>query len=99
MTYVKPTIRRRIHGVVFKLPGMISCQVFEDFVLAYLEEELSSTQRRVFEMHLKLCRECREYLEDYRKTLSATRNLSLAEKDTLAEVPEDLIKAILDARN
>ena len=99
MTTVKPTLRRRIHGVMFKLPGMISCREFEDFVLAYLEEELSSTQRRIFEMHLRLCRECREYLEDYRKTLSATRNLSLVEKDALEEVPEDLITAILDARN
>ena len=99
MTAFKPTLRRRIHGVMFKLPGMISCQEFEDFVLAYLEDELSSTQRRIFEMHLKLCRECRDYLDDYNTTLRAIGNLSLVEKEALEEVPEDLITAILEARN
>ena len=98
MNTARITLRRRIHGIMFKLPGMISCREFEDFVLAYLEGELSLTQRRIFEMHLRLCRECREYLEAYTRTLNATRNMSLAEKETLAEVPEDLIAAILDAR-
>ena len=97
MTNVKPTVRRRIHGIMFRLPGMISCREFEDFVLAYLDDELSTSQRRIFEIHLKLCRECREYLEVYKKALHATRNIGQDVRATLAEVPDDLVTAILEA--
>ena len=98
MTKIKPTLRRRIHGIMFRLSGMISCREFEDFVLAYLEDELTSTQRIIFEMHLKLCRECREYLIAYQSSLKATKKISQDQKEKIADVPEDLIKAILDAR-
>ncbi|MEP5729502.1 MAG: zf-HC2 domain-containing protein [Sulfitobacter sp.] len=88
---------RRIRGILFKLPGMITCEVFESFILAYLEDELSPDQRRVFERHLKVCRSCRQYLADYRMTLAATQSLSVDDKVALENVPEDLITAILAA--
>ncbi|MEP1521746.1 zf-HC2 domain-containing protein [Ascidiaceihabitans sp.] len=89
---------RRVQGVMFKLPGMITCEVFEDFILAYLEDELPAPQRRVFEMHLKVCRSCRRYLSDYRKTLAATKARADEDQATLENVPEDLIAAVLAAR-
>lgn len=88
---------RRIHGVMFKLPYMITCEVFEDFVLAYLEDELPAKQRFVFEMHLKLCRECREYLEAYRTAMTLAKH-GFDAREPLENVPEDLIKAVMDAR-
>ncbi len=82
------------------LPLMITCEEFEGFVLAYLEDELPQRQRSVFEFHLKICRECRDYLAAYRRTVelgkAAFAEPSAAVPDT---VPEDLIKAVLDARN
>jgi len=98
MTAPKPTLRRKIHGIMFRLPGMISCSEFEDFVLAYLEGELPRTQRLLFELHLKVCRECRQYLEAYRLTLKTTQKISRTELNNLADVPDDLIAAILDAK-
>lgn len=91
--------RRRIQGVLFRLPGMITCEVFEDFILAYLEDELPASKRRLFETHLKVCKSCRRYLADYRKALAATAALlEEEEKATLERVPEDLVVAILASR-
>lgn len=100
MTDRKPTARRRIHGMMFKLPLMITCEAFEDFILAYLDGELTARQKLVFELHLKVCRECRDYLKAYRASTTLTRNAVEREDETaLPEtVPDDLIKAVLDAR-
>lgn len=91
---------RRVHGVLFKLPMMITCEVFEDFILAYLEDELTLRQKLIFETHLKLCRECRDYLKVYRFSMELAK-LGVKEADALfpAEVPEDLVKAVIEARN
>ena len=90
--------RRRINGVLFKLPGMINCEVFEGFILAYLEDELTARQKRLFETHLKVCRDCRRYLADYRKALTATTALRNEDTASLEDVPQDLITAILTAQ-
>jgi anti-sigma factor RsiW len=87
--------RRRIQGVIFKLPGMITCEVFEGYILAYLDDELPASKRQLFEMHLKVCKSCRKYLADYRKALAATEALLEEETAALEKVPEDLIAAIL----
>ncbi len=96
MTGAGRKLMRRLHGALFKLPLMISCEQFEDFILAYLDDGLSTRQKTVFEMHLKLCRECRDYLAAYRASMELAK--SIADPD-LAEVPEDLIKAVVAARD
>ncbi len=90
------TTMRRLHGVMFKLPYMITCEAFEDFILAYLDDELSPKQKFVFEMHLKLCRECREYLRAYRAAIQLAKDGD-EQIHPLQDVPEDLIKAVIDA--
>ena len=93
---------RWIEGMMMRrMPLMLTCEQFENFILAYLEDELPGRQRRVFEFHLKICRECRDYLAAYRRTV-ALGKAALADDRSApvpADVPEDLIKAILDARN
>ena len=91
-SWLKSMMFRHIHG-------MISCREFEDFVQAYTDGELPERQKSVFERHLRLCRECREYLAAYQRTVDIARSLQATPSDPVpAEVPEDLIKAILDAR-
>ena len=41
MNSLRRTLRRRMHGLIFKLPLMITCEEFEAFLLAYLEDELT----------------------------------------------------------
>ncbi|MGI9204904.1 MAG: anti-sigma factor family protein [Woeseiaceae bacterium] len=91
---------RWLKGLMLKhMHYMITCKEFEDFVLAYLEGDLSPKQKSVFEWHLRLCSECREYLAAYRRSLEiADAVLAPPNSPVPADVPEDLIKAILDAR-
>ena len=96
----KTSIRRRIHALVFKLPLMITCEEFEDFILAYLEEDLPAKQKFIFELHIKVCRECRDYLKAYRASMDLAKQAIEEESRLLPEqVPDDLVKAILAARD
>ncbi|MES0864238.1 zf-HC2 domain-containing protein [Ruegeria sp. SCPT10] len=89
--------KRRIRGVMFKLPGMITCAEFEEFLQAYFDGELSSKQRILFNVHIAACGSCKTYMAAYRRALEASRALQV-DKETLdAPVPEDLVKAILTA--
>ncbi len=90
---------RRIHGVMFKLPLMITCEAFEDFILAYLDDELPPRQKFIFELHLKICRECQEYLRAYRASIELSKKGGQADVAFAAgDVPEDLITAVIEAR-
>lgn len=99
MTKAKPKLMRRVHGMMFRLPLMITCEAFEDFILAYLEDELSARQTFVFEMHLKLCRECRDYLRAYRTALELAKASGADDGPLPQTVPEDLVKAVVAARD
>lgn len=91
---------RPIAGMMFRLPFMIDCEEFEAFIFDYLEGNLSRPQRIKFEMHLKLCRECRDYVKTYKATMELTKTQTDIpfSKMGMGEVPEDLIKAVLAAR-
>ncbi len=100
MNIMPRSVRQRIRSIMFRLPLMITCAEFEDFIISYLDGSLSPGQRRVFELHLAVCRECRNYLAAYRSAMSVTRDVLDAQTaDTLADVPEDLVSAVLAARS
>ncbi len=93
MRRLKGTMLRRMHG-------MITCREFEDFILRYLDGELEPRQRKLFERHLWLCRECREYLAAYRRTIEIGKTVLGPPNDPVPEdVPEDLVTAVLDSRD
>jgi anti-sigma factor RsiW len=96
----KPTIKRRLKGAMLKrMHGMITCKEFEQFIMAYLDGELPSGKKAIFEWHMRLCRECRDYLAAYQRSVELGRALLTSTDDQVpSDVPEDLIKAILDAR-
>ncbi len=97
----KFSIRKWLKGFMLKhMHGMITCHQFEEFVFSYLEGSLPARQCKVFELHLRVCRECREYLAAYQRTIELGQAMFSADDESLPEdVPEDLITAILDARN
>ena len=95
----KVGLMRRVKGLMLRyMHGMITCREFEAFVLRYLDNELTERERTIFERHLKFCRECREYLAAYRRSIELGRAV-LAEGDAPVpdDVPRDLITAVLDA--
>ncbi|MGH1482850.1 MAG: anti-sigma factor family protein [Geminicoccales bacterium] len=94
------SMMRWMKGMMFKhMPFMITCIEFEDFIIDYLEGDLSERQRTVFEFHLRICRECREYLAAYRRTMEVSKMSSQSDRPRLPDsLPDDLIKAIREAR-
>ena len=92
---------RKAKGLMFKnIPMMINCREFENFMIDYFEGSLPKQQVRVFEFHLRICRECRDYLGAYQRTIEVSKRVFANADDPVPDdVPEDLIKAILDARN
>lgn len=87
--------KSQIEKWLLKMPMMISCREFEDFIIKYLEDKLPRHKKFIFEMHLKLCKECRDYLAAYRLSIEAAKGAM--EQEELPPVPEDLVKAILAA--
>jgi anti-sigma factor RsiW len=74
----------------------VTCREFADVVMSYLDGELDPTQRRLFEDHLADCADCVRFLREYRATVRASQ--SACADELPADVPADLVKAILEAR-
>jgi mycothiol system anti-sigma-R factor len=76
---------------------MLTCRELIDFLMAYLDDELPAAQRADFERHLGLCPPCMNYLETYKETVRLGK--ACCAGDALpADVPEELVRAILAAR-
>ncbi len=99
-TSLTSRMMRKTKGLMFRnIPMMINCREFENFMIDYIEGSLPKQQRRIFEFHLKLCRECRDYLAAYRRTIEVSKRVfDDADVPVPDDVPEDLLRAILDAR-
>jgi anti-sigma factor RsiW len=77
----------------------VTCREFADFIAAFLDSELPTAQRAQFERHLGLCVNCARYLEGYRRTVAlGKRAFSDDDAPVPADVPEELVDAILAAR-
>jgi anti-sigma factor RsiW len=77
----------------------MTCREFINFLLDYMSGELSEAERTTFDEHLAVCESCVAYLKNYQSTVEVGRIVSAELDDPLpSDVPEDLIKAILAAR-
>lgn len=78
----------------------MTCQEIADFLMAYLNGELTDQLRAVFEEHLGKCPDCVAYLQSYELTVKAVESIRSTTNDAPCdEVPEDLVRAILAARH
>ena len=76
----------------------LTCKDATDFLMAYLDGELAEPVRREFDLHLGVCAHCRSYLQSYKQTVAMGKKACCSEHaDAAAEMPEDLVKAILAA--
>jgi len=53
----------------------LSCQELVELVTDYLEDVLPPDERARFDEHLEVCRACRRYLEQMRRTVELTGSL------------------------
>ena len=74
----------------------ITCQQLIDFIASYRENALTRDQRTEFERHLEVCPSCVAYLKTYEQTVLLAK--ASADETVPAEIPEPLVKAILEAR-
>jgi anti-sigma factor RsiW len=74
----------------------VTCREIADFLLAYVDGVLSPAARDAFDAHLGLCPDCVAYLQQYRDTIAAAPAAFAG--DEPADVPEDLVRAILASR-
>jgi anti-sigma factor RsiW len=76
----------------------MNCKEFIDFLMDYLGGDLPAGERACFEQHLHRCPPCVAYLDSYRKAVQLGRAACRGEGGDLpADVPEELVRAILAA--
>ena len=77
----------------------MSCREFADFIADYLAGELPEAIREQFDQHLSVCVNCVRYLDGYKQTVALGKAaFDNSDESVPAEVPEELVKAILNAR-
>jgi anti-sigma factor RsiW len=79
----------------------MNCREFTEFLHEYLFGDLPAEQRAEFDKHMAECPWCVAYLDGYRKTIQLEKvAFSVSEEaPPPADVPEELIQAILRARS
>ena len=77
----------------------LTCRELIEFLDAYVAEELPPDRRAAFDAHLGICRDCRAYLSEYRRSIALVHALRDQSEKPAADsgVPEGLVRAILTA--
>jgi anti-sigma factor RsiW len=75
----------------------MTCRQCSEFLADYVANELPPGELEIFERHLKACRNCEEYMRQYRDTIAVGR-AACADPHAPADLPEALVRAILAAR-
>lgn len=76
----------------------ITCRELIEFLDDYVDGSISTSERGRFDDHLGRCPACAQYLRGYRDTLRAVALAYSPAEAPPAEVPSELIAAILAAR-
>jgi anti-sigma factor RsiW len=78
----------------------MTCREFIEFFWRYCSGELSAAERSRFDEHLAECPDCVAYLQSYEEAVRLGKG-AFADTDAPvpAEVPEELVQAILNCRN
>lgn len=80
------------------MPSRLTCRELIDFLDDYVGGSLAIPQRAQFDDHLGRCPACVRYLRSYQGTLRAVAMACGPGAGAPAEVPEELVSAILAAR-
>lgn len=69
------------------------------FLADYVEGTLPPETRADFDHHLDVCAACVAYVQTYRETIAMAVVAGTAPRIDLQDVPEDLVRAILQLRS
>lgn len=77
----------------------ITCREVLDFIMAYVDGELSADQKHEFERHLGVCPSCLNYMDSYKATIKLGKAaMQKLDESATGSVPEGLVRAIREAR-
>ena len=77
----------------------MTCRDFADFLADYLAGDLPKDVLASFDEHIAVCPNCVRYLAHYRESIALGRQAFRdLDAGVASDVPEDLISAILAAR-
>lgn len=74
---------------------MMTCRELTEFLDDYVAGALATERRAVFEEHLAVCPDCRNYLASYQRTMGLVKR---TEEAVPRDVPDKLVRAVLSAR-
>ncbi len=78
---------------------MITCRELVDFLMDYSDGALAPEERAAFEKHLADCPPCVAYLKTYQQAVCLGKSVCADDDHEVHDVPEELVLAILAARN
>ncbi len=82
------------------MQNTLTCREFVEFLADYLEGRLPEDQLARFNGHLAACPSCVSYARSYKDTVRLGKSvLPRREEPVPGDVPEDLVQAILAARD
>jgi anti-sigma factor RsiW len=77
---------------------LITCRELVDLLADYLASEVDEEQRGAVNAHLAACPSCVLYLKGYQEAVRLSRAAFAPDDPVPDDVPEDLIRAVLDLR-
>ncbi len=78
---------------------MLTCKEFDDFMVDFLEGGLPVWQKFNCWLHVKMCRECAPFVQQYRRVVALGKNAFDSPDSAVPDsVPEELVKAALAHR-
>jgi anti-sigma factor RsiW len=76
----------------------VTCKDVADFLDAYLVGELPALRKLIFDAHIALCKDCRNYIAGYKKAGDLARQ-TLRNSTDEPPLPQELVQAIMRAKD
>jgi predicted anti-sigma-YlaC factor YlaD len=76
---------------------LLTCQEVLDYLTEYLEGNLPAGEHARLDEHLAVCPMCVDYLNNFKAAIALTKH-ACEDDPALAQIPEELVQAILAAR-
>jgi len=90
-------MRRSIRSVMVKLPYMLTCLEFEEFIDDYIDGNLPASVSRKVYLHLLACWDCKSYIRAYKRSIEMSKAFcDKLDSEVLEDVPDELISKIPD---
>ncbi|MEX1000235.1 MAG: zf-HC2 domain-containing protein [Thermodesulfobacteriota bacterium] len=87
---------KSIRSLLFKIPYMLNCREFEEFIDDYIDSNLSASVSRKFYLHLLACGDCRSYISAYKRSIEMGKALcDKLDSEIPEDVPDELISIVL----